>query len=268
MFGLSRQTYYKQKKLKEQRQRDEESVIQLVKGVRKRMPRLGGKKTYSLVKRDLRSSGIKLGRDKFFDLLRENKLLIKRKKKYLMTTNSKHMFRKYPNLIKGIEVERPDQVWVSDITYIRTDEGFSYAAMITDAYTRKIVGRSVDKTMTVELAMDALKMAMKQRRDYTGLIHHSDRGIQYCSREYTEALLSSGIRISMTENSDPYENALAERMNRTIKEEFIVNEKIISSEVLKNLFYESVEIYNKERPHLALAMRTPEEVYSEVYSQI
>lgn len=264
MFGLSRQAYYKGLKRKEERQREEQSVIELVNNVRKRMPRIGGKKTYSLIKESMNESGIKLGRDKFFDLLRENRLLIERKKRYLMTTNSKHIFRKYPNLVKGMEVNRRDQVWVSDITYIRTDEGFSYAAMITDAYTRKIVGCSIDRTMTAELALDALKMAMNERQDYTGLIHHSDRGIQYCCREYTETLISSGIKISMTENSDPYENALAERMNRTIKEEFIINEKVRSFPLLKNLFYESVEIYNKERPHLALAMRKPAEVYSQI----
>jgi transposase InsO family protein len=264
LFGLSRQAYYKGKKQKEEKLRKEQSVILLVNKVRKRMPKIGGKKIYSLIKEDLSQSGIRLGRDKLFEVLRKNKLLIERKKKYLMTTNSKHFFKKYPNLIKGIKVNRADQVWVSDITYIRTDDGFTYAAMITDMFTRKIVGCSIDKTMTSQLILDALKMALKQRRNYSGLIHHSDRGLQYCSKDYTDQLTLNEIRISMTENSDPYENALAERINRTIKEEFIINEKVRSFSVLKNLFYESIDIYNKERPHLALKMRKPEEIYSQI----
>ena len=219
---------------------------------------------YHLLKSEFNRSAIKVGRDRFFNILRENKLLIRRKKRYQMTTNSKHMFKKYPNLIKDLQIYRKDQLWVSDITYIRTDEGFAYAAMITDVFTRKIVGSSIDKTMTTELVLEALYQALKQRKDYSGLIHHSDRGLQYCSNDYINILESNDIRISMTENSDPYENALAERMNRTIKEEFIINEKIRTLSMLKSLFYESVNIYNKERPHLSLKMKRPDEIYSQI----
>ena len=146
LFGYSRQAYYKEKKNTEARRVEEEVIILLINKVRKRMPRIGGKKTYHVLKEELNRLEIKIGRDKFFDLLRENRLLIECKKKYQMTTNSKHMFKKYPNLIKDLKVNRRDQVWVSDITYIRTDEGFSYAAMITDVFTEKLV--FIDKTMS------------------------------------------------------------------------------------------------------------------------
>lgn len=237
-------------------------VLSLVRKFRKRMPKLGGKKMYHLIKQELAIKGIKMGRDRFFDFLRENKLLITAKKQYKMTTNSKHFFKKYPNLVKDLKIVRKDQVWVSDITYIRTDEGFSYAALITDVFTRKVVGSAIDKSMTTRLVLEALEKALKNRRDHTNLIHHSDRGLQYCSMEYVNKLKANGITIRMTEASDPYENALAERMNRTIKEEFIINEQIKSFSMVEKLFYESVDIYNKERPHLSLMMRKPEEVYS------
>jgi putative transposase len=264
LFGYSRQAYYKKNKRREEKQKEEKMVFLLVSKLRKRMPRIGGKKMYHLLKSEFNGSGIKLGRDRFFDILRENKLLIKRKKRYQMTTNSKHIFKKYPSLIKDLQIYRKDQLWVSDITYIRTDEGFAYAAMITDVFSRKIVGSSIDKTMTTKLVVDALDQALRQRKDYTGLTHHSDRGIQYCSSDYINILESNNIRISMTENSDPYENALAERMNRTIKEEFIINENIRTLSMLKSLFFESVNIYNKERPHLSLKMKRPDEIYSQI----
>ena len=247
----------------QKQQSDEKVIFQLVSKTRKRMPRIGGKKIYCLIKEELNASGIKLGRDKLFDFLKEKKLLVQRKKRYHITTNSHHMFKKYPNLIKELPIYRRDQVWVSDITYMKTDEGFSYAAMITDAFSKKIVGRAIAQTMTAQLTVQALKQAIGERNDLTGLIHHSDRGLQYCCREYTNILEGSGVKISMTENSDPYENALAERMNRTIKEEFILEEKIRSFEELEILFIEGVDIYNTERPHLSLNMRTPDEIYSQ-----
>lgn len=264
MFGYSRQAYYKAKKSREKKMAEEKTIICLVRKLRKRMPKIGGRKMYHLLKEESAEAGLKIGRDRFFDILRDYKLLIVPKKKYQMTTNSKHMFKKYPNAIKGLKIYRKDQVWVSDITYVKTDEGFSYAALITDAYSRKVVGSSIDKSMTTQLVLDALNKALKQRRDYSGLIHHSDRGIQYCSKDYVNKLLSNKIRISMTENSDPYENALAERMNRTIKEEFIISDKVNSFSILKELFYESVEIYNNERPHLSLMMKKPDEIYTKI----
>jgi transposase InsO family protein len=169
--------------------------------------------------------------------------------------------RKWPNLIKQLKVNEPDQVWVSDITYIKTEEGMCYLNMITDAYSRKIVGYAVDQTMETESMIEAMKMAIVNKYNNIKTIHHSDRGLQYCSKEYVNLSSKNGIQLSMTENSDPYENALAERMNRTIKEEFGLDRKIKSKELVYNLLKESITLYNNKRPHLALNMLTPDEVY-------
>ena len=175
---------------------------------------------------------------------------------------SKHWLRKWPNIIKGKTVQHPDEVWVSDITYIKTEEGNCYLNMITDAYSRKIVGYAVDDNMGTDSMIKALKMATAQRKDQLiSTIHHSDRGLQYCSNEYALMTTNNNMRLSMTENGDPYENALAERMNRTIKEEFGMDRIMKSKDQVKKLIEESIFLYNSKRPHLALKMKTPEEVY-------
>lgn len=205
---------------------------------------------------------IKFGRDKLFKLLKEHGLLIQPQRRYIQTTMSKHWMRKWPNIIKNISVIEPDQLWVSDITYIKTEKENCYLNMITDAYSRKIVGYAMDNTMQTESMIKALEMATKQKTNPTiHTIHHSDKGLQYCSKEYVELTAKNNIRLSMTENSDPYENALAERMNRTIKEEFGMNGKLKNKEQLLQLLKESINLYNQYRPHLALNMKTPEEVY-------
>ncbi len=243
---------------------ESEEVIEMVRQIRKRMPRIGSRKIYHLLKGEFEAKGIKVGRDKLFEILRKNRLLITRRKRYIQTTNSKHWLKKYPNLIKGLEIDGPERLWVSDITYIRTDGGFCYLTMITDAYSRKIVGYTTSKTLGTEGTIEALKMAIKSRRSQGELIHHSDRGLQYCSREYVELLERNQIRISMTEGSDPYENALAERMNRTIKEEFLLTGKIRDYQLLRKTVAESVDIYNTERPHLSCGMQYPAEVHKEI----
>ena len=226
------------------------------------MPRLGTRKIYHLIKERLDLRGIKFGRDKLFNLLREYDLLIKPPRRYIQTTMSKHWLRKWPNIVKNITIQEPDQVWVSDITYIKTEQGNCYLNMITDAYSRKIVGYALDDNMEAESMINALKMANAQKVNFRiQTIHHSDRGLQYCSKEYAHLTEKNNIKLSMTENSDPYENALAERMNRTIKEEFGMNRPLASKEQLKELLKESIDLYNKRRPHLALKMKTPNEVY-------
>lgn len=242
---------------------ESEEVIEMVSQIRKRMPRIGTRKIYHLLKGEFGAKGIKVGRDKLFEILRKRGLLITRRKRYIQTTNSKHWLKKYPNLIKGLEIDGPESLWVSDITYIRTEEGFCYLTMITDAYSRKIVGYTTSKTLGTEGTIEALKMAIKNRGSQGELIHHSDRGLQYCSREYVELLEKNQIRISMTEGSDPYENALAERMNRTIKEEFLLTGKIRDYELVEKTVTESVNIYNTERPHLSCAMQYPADVHKE-----
>ncbi len=207
----------------------------------------------------LQQAGIKMGRDKLFSVLKEYDMLIKPQRRYIQTTMSKHWMRKYPNIVKDLKIERPEQVWVSDITYLKTDEGNCYLNLVTDAYSRKIVGYSIADTMDTEVMIKAFEMGLKKRKypEYK-LIHHSDRGLQYCSKEYVALSGKYNVRISMTENSDPYENALAERMNRTLKEEFGLGQKLKSKLQAQYLTQEAIFLYNTKRPHLSLKMKTPE----------
>jgi transposase InsO family protein len=229
---------------------------------RKLLPRLGTRKIYHLINADLDKQGLKFGRDKLFRLMSDYGLQIKPRRRYTQTTMSKHWLRKWPNIIKERKVAQPDEVWVSDITYIKTEEGNCYLNMITDAYSRKIMGYAIEGTMETESMIRALKMATEQRKNsFVSTIHHSDRGLQYCSKEYTSMTSQNNIRLGMTENGDPYENALAERMNRTIKEEFGMDRVLKTREQVKLLVKESILLYNHKRPHLALKMKTPEQVY-------
>lgn len=228
------------------------------------MPRLGTRKLYYLLKDQLNQANIKFGRDKLFSLLKEYGLLIKPQRRYMQTTMSKHWMRKWPNLVKNQIINAPNQVWVSDITYIKTEEGNCYLNMITDAYSRKIMGYAIDDTMETERMIPALEMANAQRCTNEETIHHSDRGVQYCSKEYVDLTTRNNIKLSMTENSDPYENALAERMNRTIKEEFGFNRTLKSKQQAYQLIKESIYLYNQIRPHLALNMKTPNEVHNKI----
>lgn len=226
------------------------------------LPRLGTRKVYHLIKADLQALKLKFGRDKLFDLVRYYDLQIKPRRRYIQTTMSKHWLRKWPNIIKDKSVTRPDEVWVSDITYLKTEQGNCYLNMITDAYSRKIVGYAVADNMETESMIGALKMAVRQRgATPTNTIHHSDRGLQYCSKEYGLLTQTNNIRLSMTENGDPYENALAERMNRTIKEEFGMDRVLKNKAQVNQLVSESIALYNQKRPHLSLHMKTPEQVY-------
>ena len=234
----------------------------LVDKQRKLLPRLGTRKLHHLMSKELELLNIKFGRDKLFALLGEYDLLIKPKRRYIQTTMSRHYLRKWPNIVRNLEIKEPDQLWVSDITYIKTEEGNCYLNMVTDAYSRKIVGYAIDVTMETTSMINALKMATKQKiNTKANTIHHSDRGLQYCSKEYVKLTAKNNIRLSMTENSDPYENALAERMNRTIKEEFGINRKLKTKKQAIELVKESIFLYNTKRPHLSLQMRTPEQVY-------
>lgn len=230
---------------------------------RKLLPRLGTRKMYHLIKPTLEELQLKFGRDKLFELVKYYDLQIKPRRRYIQTTMSKHWLRKWPNIVKNKSVTRPDEVWVSDITYLKTEQGNCYLNMITDAYSRKIVGYTVSDDMETESMIGALKMAIAQRADNnpSPTIHHSDRGVQYCSKEYESVTMENKIVLSMTENGDPYENALAERMNRTIKEEFGMDRILKSREQVKQLVKESILLYNNRRPHLALKMKTPEWVY-------
>lgn len=229
---------------------------------RKQLPYLGTRKLHYQIGPALRQKGLKIGRDKLFSWMRDYDLLVKPKRRYIQTTNSKHWLRKYPNLVKDLFVTAPEQVWVSDITYIKTDEGNCYLNLVTDAYSRKIMGYSIADNMETEEMKKAYEMAISQR-SYPDrpLIHHSDRGLQYCSSDYVR--LSNQIKalISMTENGDPYENALAERMNRTLKDEFGLGRRLPSRQQAFRLAAEAVKLYNNIRPHLSLNMQTPQTVH-------
>ncbi len=238
-------------------------VLSLVHKERKILTRLGGKKLYHQIKPSLSASNIKFGRDKLFKLLAERKLLIKPHKTYTQTTMSKHWLRKYPNLVKDIKVTAPEQVWVSDITYIKSDEGNCYLNMVTDVFSRKIMGYAIADNMETASMIKAYQMAIKNRKTDRSLIHHTDRGLQYCSGEYVKLSTDNGVSISMTENGDPYENALAERMNRTIKEEFGLGRLLPSRQKAFLLAEEAVELYNNYRPHWALKLNTPNHVHSQ-----
>lgn len=208
----------------------------------------------------MQSQQIKCGRDQLFDVMREANLLIAPRRKYVQTTNSRHWLRRYDDLVGSWRPDKAEELWVSDITYIRTEEGFCYLSLVTDAYSRKIMGYSIDDNMETATVSKALKMALGQRiYPHHKLIHHSDRGIQYCSREYVHLAESNQLLLSMTQNGDPYENALAERMNRTIKEEFCLDGVIKNKELAAQMVRQAVWLYNNHRPHIMLSLRTPEQ---------
>lgn len=237
-------------------------IKQLADEQRKQLPRLGGKKIYHQIKPFIEQAALKVGRDKLFCILRDYDMLIKPKRRYVQTTMSKHWLRKYPNIVKGLQIERSEQVWVSDITYIKTDEGTCYLNMVTDAFSRKIMGYSIADSMDTDSMIKAFEMGLKNRKySNAQLIHHLDRGLQYCSKEYVALSNKHGVKISMTEQSDPYENALAERMNRTLKEEFGLGQKLKSRLLAKELTEQAIFLYNNQRPHLSLKMKTPEMVH-------
>lgn len=222
---------------------------------------LGGKKLYRILQDDIQANVGKVGRDKFFEILKENSLLIRRKRRYAKTTNSSHRFRVYDNLIKDIEVNKRDEVYVSDITYIDTKEGFCYLALITDMYSRKIVGHDMSDSLSIEGAIRALEMATKGKK-LNGMIHHSDRGIQYCSNVYTELLTKGEIKISMSEKGNPYENAVAERVNGILKEEFMLGEKFETKVMAIKAAREAIEAYNNLRPHMSIDYMIPGQKYA------
>jgi len=232
----------------------------MVMKLRRYMPRLGTRKLYYLLKEELTDAGIKMGRDAFFNYLREHDLLVKPRRSYTKTTYSKHWMKKHPNLLQKLDITRAEQVFVSDITYIESEEGVHYLSLVTDASSRKIMGHMVSKDMKANNVVKAIEIAAKKRLNDLSLIHHSDRGSQYCSSIYQNALKKYNITPSMTDGYDCYQNALAERINGILKQEFLLY-RCKTFEDLKQLVDESIEVYNNMRPHLSLGMKTPNEVH-------
>lgn len=261
LFGFSKQAYYKYQTYKKVSDLKYLDIRKSVLILRRQMPRLGTRKLYYLLKEE---GNIDIGRDKLFSMLKQEGLLVNRKRKYTVTTNSKHWLRKYPNLIKGVCLKRPEQLWVADITYIDTLDGNAYLHLITDAYSKQIMGYELCDNMEAASTLKALKMAISKRKYKTsGLIHHSDRGLQYCSKLYTDCLKENNITISMTENGDPYENAIAERVNGILKDEFGLSDKFENIIQAEDLTKQSIEIYNILRPHLSCSMLTPNQMHKQ-----
>jgi putative transposase len=262
-FGLTRQAYYQSKHRVLQTAIEKEILTLEIQHIRKKHKRLGGRKLFGRLEDFMHEHQIKMGRDAFFDLMRSGGMLVRQRKKYHVTTDSNHWMRKYPNLIKEIEPMAPNHIWVSDITYWKTKGGHYYISFITDAYSRKIVGYHVAQTMEAIESVYALKMALKGIGTHaSGLIHHSDRGSQYCSARYVELLRNNKIGISMTENGDPLENAIAERLNGIIKGEYLYDYQINSLDEAKKILESVVKLYNEERPHSSINNMVPSQVHN------
>ena len=264
LFGKTRQAYYRHLNYKYVEMATEEIVLSLVYEYRSVMGRIGCRKLQHLINSRL-PEDMRVGRDALYTLLERNSLLHKRRRKSVRTTWSNHWMHKYPNLITGVVPTASNQIWVSDITYIETvNDGFMYLHLITDLYSRKIMGWCLSPTLHAEYTLKALEMAIRNAGcSLTGLIHHSDRGCQYCCERYVSLLKSSGMLISMTQSGDPLENAVAERVNGIIKNEWLTHENIMDGNIALKRISEIVNIYNNIRPHASLNYLTPESAYTE-----
>jgi putative transposase len=257
LFGKRRQAFYQRNKYIYREAAKEDILLQMVEKERKLMPRLGGRKLLHLIQPKLKGE-LHLGRDLFFDFLRNNGLLVRKRRYRARTTFSNHWLRKYPNLITGFQPDQAHQLWVSDITYIDTEEGFAYLSLITDAYSRKIVGWALGNTLEAKHSVRALKMALRQLpKGIKNVIHHSDRGVQYCCDDYVKILINKLFRISMTENGDPRENAIAERVNGILKDEWLNSMTFKTKEEARPHVEKIIKIYNQFRPHDSLDRNTP-----------
>ncbi len=261
MTGLSRQNYYQQRRLRCRQAVDEELVLRLVRQERQRQPRLGTRKLLHLIGPELQTAGVSLGRDRFMAVLRRADLLLERSRRTTRTTWSGHGFAIYSNLAKEMTLSGPHELLVSDITYIRTMEGFMYVSLVMDAFSRKIVGYDCSDSLEMQGALRALAMALEPLPVGTRVTHHSDRGIQYCCGPYIEQLKQAGLRISMTQENHCYENSQAERLNGILKQEYGLGNTFASKELVASAVSQAVVLYNQYRPHTALGYRVPEQVH-------
>lgn len=238
-------------------------VVGLVKEIRTELPRCGTSKLHFMLREKLQAHGIKLGRDALYNLLRQHGYLIRQRRRKPYTTDSSHPWRKYPNLIRGMTIDKPNQLWVSDITYIGIGSGFGYLSIVTDAYSRKIVGFHLHPSLHSTGPLEALLAAERQRKTRQNLIHHSDRGSQYCCGEYVKMLEGFAINISMTENGDPYENALAERINGILKTEFGLGSRFSTFDQAREAVAQAIHHYNHTRPHASVDYLTPDKAHQQ-----
>jgi transposase InsO family protein len=262
LLGITRQAWYQQTWREEVQSIEEQLIVDEVVRIRQRHRRMGGRKLYELLEPFMLEHQIKMGRDALFNVLSAHRLLVRKRRRGVRTTQSFHWMRKYPNLIKVFTPTAPNQLWVSDITYWRINTGYVYISFITDAYSRKVVGYHVAETLEAVETQKALEMALSGLDELPyNLIHHSDRGLQYCSSKYVKLLQDYGIGISMTEHGDPLENAIAERLNGIIKHEYLIGKNISSMKNAHKELDDAVRLYNQERPHNSIGNLTPENVH-------
>lgn len=258
-LGVSKQAYYKSGEKRERQKEKEDKVITEVMKIRKEQPRIGTRKLYYLLKDE-----IDIGRDKLFKVLKKEQMLVGRKRKYVKTTNSKHWMRTYKDISKENELKMAEELWVSDITYLYSRDETLYLHLVSDAYSKQIMGYKLSNDLKSESTLDALKMAIKNRiYPNRKIIHHSDRGLQYCSKLYIEELTRNDCQISMTEDGSPYDNAVAERINGILKDEFYCDEIFDNFQQAKNHIEQSIMIYNNKRPHLSCSMLTPAQMHKQ-----
>jgi len=260
---MSRQNYYARRRKRRRSEVDGQLVANLVGRERKRQPRLGTRKLHYMLKRELEESGVRMGRDRMFEELRKRQLLLEPiAAEYPCTTDSYHNLPVFGNLVKDRVVQGPNEVWVSDVTYVRTREEFIYLALITDKFSRKIVGWNAGESLEASGCRLALERAFLELGEQSKPIHHSDRGSQYCSHEYVRVLEKRGLAISMTEGDHCAQNALAERMNGILKQEYGLGREFPTKVTAELAIQQAIELYNRYRPHTALKYRTPEQVHS------
>jgi len=263
-MGMSRQAYYQGRRRQVLRAERLQTVTELVRQQRIRQPRVGTRKLHRMLREPLQRQGITVGRDALFDMLRHARLLVPARRAYHKTTQSHHRFRRHPNLLKAgpaqVRATGSEQIWVADITYLPTTGACAYLSLVTDAYSRRIVGWHVHDTLHTEHVAPALKMALRPRQTDQPLIHHSDRGVQYCSEPYQTLHARHGLTCSMTDGYDCYQNALAERVNGILKTEFLLHRPADMAQA-RRMVEQSVYIYNHERLHSALDMQTPDAVH-------
>lgn len=258
LFGRSKQAFYQHHRKADENRIDKERILLHIREIRDNLPGCGVRKIHEMLRRYHQTCHI--GRDRLFDLLREEGMLIRKRKRKKRTTYSDHHMRVYPNAVTDVIPVRPNEIWVSDITYLQYLDKDYYLFLVTDAYSHKIVGWTLSDNMRVNNAVQALRMALRQRKDKNHLIHHSDRGSQYASYKYMRLLKRNGIMPSMTENGDPRENAIAERVNGILKEEFFKYMQLTENNIDKEIA-NAITNYNTRRIHYSIGLMTPEEAH-------
>jgi transposase InsO family protein len=259
LFGKSRQGWYNLQQHEGQKVLKNALILEKVRKIRTDLPKLGTLKLRIMLEKHLQEHHLSIGRDAFFELMRDNGMLIKNRRSYTITTNSNHLFKKFPDLVNQTEALMAEEIWVSDITYIRMRSGFAYLSLVTDAYSRKIVGYNLSHNLKANGCIKALQMAINSRiYPQRPLIHHSDRGIQYCCHAYVELLKKNRLHISMTQNGSPYDNAIAERINGILKTEFGLRKTFESFATVQLNVDQAIDKYNYLRPHFSCGLKTPQ----------